>query len=244
MQATSSRLLIAALALALSGPLMAGNDKGKGNSPNWNPEWYLRLMVAAPAENLLDRGNVIGQLRDSYDEYDSHDLLELNPAFTPYLTLVFPHDEWAEDGHYASDYHDQDYSGSDQWVFMVKSDDSYRDVTLYWDSVKVIERIEEAAEGKKSWKQSPDAPVAEKLAKRMWLEDLYTGEQIDAVYDGKLLSYEFNMQGQTTRSFRWVLESKNGKSPYKAKNHGYNRARVPEHGFSPGELPTPAEARR
>ena len=132
------------LVLAFTSLLPGSNGYAGDNArpqDKWNPEWYLRLSITVPSEGLLDKGNVLGQLNDSIDDQDSHDLIELDPAFTPYLTLVFPHEDWPQPGHYASDFHDRDYTDSDQWVFMVKSDGRYRDITLYWDSVKVIERI-------------------------------------------------------------------------------------------------------
>ncbi len=74
-------LVLAFTSLLVSGGGYAG-DKGK--SPDkWNPEWYLRLSITVPSEGLLDKGNVLGQLFDSFDDQDSHDLIELDPAFTP-----------------------------------------------------------------------------------------------------------------------------------------------------------------
>ena len=47
----------------------------------------------------------------------------------------------------------------------------------------------------------------------MWLEDVDSGERIDAIVEGSVQSYPFNMAGSTVRTFRWVLDSHNGKSP-------------------------------
>jgi hypothetical protein len=88
-------------------------------------EWYVRLIAEVPAEGLKDRGNVLGQLKDSKPGFDSHDLPELAPSFTPYLTVVFP-------GEYASDFHPVK-AGADSWKFVVRTDNPGRKVKLSWE---------------------------------------------------------------------------------------------------------------
>lgn len=155
----------------------APGDKDKGGPPDWSQQWYLRLSVVAPDEDSIsDRGNVIGQLDDSEDGYDSHDLIELNPFASPYLTLVFPHEDWPEPGNYGSDYHATAYEEPDQWVFHVLSDDNYRTITLYWNPVTLVPR--DPAPGTTGRSNSPKMDSAENLAERMWLEDADTGDRV------------------------------------------------------------------
>jgi VCBS repeat-containing protein len=61
-------------------------------------EWYVRLIAEWPAGNLKDRNNVLGELVDSDPGFDVHDLKELPPFSTQFLTVVFPHDDWGETG--------------------------------------------------------------------------------------------------------------------------------------------------
>jgi hypothetical protein len=95
-------------------------------------DWYVRLSVRSLADRLEDPVNVFGQLADSVAGYDRHDLKELPPFSTPYLTLVFPHWDWGDEaGNYASDYRGP--GKKDNWVFEVHTDEIGRDVKLCWE---------------------------------------------------------------------------------------------------------------
>ena len=96
-------------------------------------EWYVRLIVEAPAEDLKDDGNILGQLQDSAIGLDQHDLPEPAPL-TPYLTIVFTQPDWGDDaGDYTSDFHPPSrYNKVDRWPFVVVSDNPEREVTLSW----------------------------------------------------------------------------------------------------------------
>lgn len=188
--------------------------------PAWEQEWYLRLIAESPSEGLRDRGNVLGQLQDSVEAFDSHDLIELDPFSTPYLTIVFPHDDWGDkSGNYSSNYHEAiDYYAEDQWVFQVKSDNPYRDINLYWNGLYLLEGIWSQDTGKRTFSKSKQADGGA-LLQRMWLEDMDTGERVEAVIEDPITgaiskqSHQFNMNGLNIRTFRWVLDSHNGKAP-------------------------------
>jgi len=167
-------------------------------------EWYVRLIVQSPASNLRDSNNVLGQLFDSVDGYDSHDLKELNPFAAPYLTIVFPHDDWVyHEGNYNSDYHAVKWQETDQWMFQVKSDDPWLDVNLYWENALVL---------------NGDISGAE-LMEKMYLEDVDSGALIKIIENGvPVTSYSFNMDGKTVRTFIWILEGKEDKGGGKGKN--------------------------
>jgi len=223
----TGKVILSALALTilLNSSAIAGKNKNKPSK--WQVEWYLRLIVAVPEEGLLDKGNVLGQLNDSIDGPDSHDLIELAPFTAPYLTLIFPHPSWPEQGNYGSDFHDTNYDASDQWVFQVLSDDSSRDVILYWNPVMIVERNEAPQPGEKGWSHSPQLDNETSLINRMWLEDTDTGDIIRAVEVGEFQQYQFNMEGSTTRNFRWVLDDKKGKKPRKPRHTPKNEVNLP-----------------
>jgi len=103
-------------------------------------DWYVRLTVEAPEEQLKDAGNALGQLADSIKGYDRHDLRELPPFAAPYLTIVFPHEDWGEQaGDYASDYHG--YRFRDRWEFEIRTDKIGREVSLCWQGpAEVLDR--------------------------------------------------------------------------------------------------------
>ena len=150
-------------------------------------EWYVRLTVEAPAEELIDDGNVLGQLFDSLIELDEHDLLEQAPL-TPYLTIIFPHEAWGENADdYTSDFHPVSAKKVlDQWTFDVLSDDSLREVTLKWTGT-------------------------DEVLGMSWLIDLDTGEVIEPDKRG---SYSFVMNANQRR-FSWEYEKRPGNSSRK-----------------------------
>ncbi len=175
-------------------------------------EWYLRLTVEVPSQNMKDRGNVLGHLYDSKITKDSHDLIEMAPFGDNYLTIVFPHPEWGEDaGDYTSDYHHPDAYNADEWTFEVRSSAVNSDVKLYWEGLYVLST---SSDGKKLKKK--EELVINTLLQRMWLEDAATGKRIEAVVDNNMQSYTFNMNGSNVRTFRWGIgnytKTKNEKS--------------------------------
>ncbi len=181
--------------------------------PSWEQEWYLRLTAVSKPENLADGNNVLGQLGESSDGLDRHDLLDLGGFGTPYLTLSFPiEDPGGVVESYTSNYHAVNTDIADQWVFEVKSDDPYRDIDLYWDGLYLLEGIWTQDTGKKTWSESKQMEPG-KLYSRMVLEDVDLGVEIDAVDDDVVNHYSFNMDGLNVRTFRWIMKAKNGKPP-------------------------------
>ena len=122
---------------------------------------------------------------------DTHDLKELNPFSSPYLSVVFHQPDWgSEAGSYSSDYRGMDESDA-VWAFEVRSDDVNREVTLSWDGSdrnKLLQSI---------------------------LIDEQTGEEIRIAEMGisgsgfiiAPLNYVFNMGGESVRHFRWALNT-------------------------------------
>jgi len=147
-------------------------------------EWYVRLTVEAPTEQLKDDGNILGQLYDSAFDFDEHDLVETSPA-SPYLTIIFPQETWGENsGNYTSDFHPvTPKKVLDEWTFDVLSDDPEREVILQWTG--------------------PDA-----ILRTSWLIDQNTGEVIEP--DSRS-TYTFTMNG-TQRRFTWEYEKRPGNS--------------------------------
>ena len=141
------------------------SELGKG-------EWYVSLT--ATAGDLKDSGNVLGQLRDSQYGYDLHDLKELSPFATPYLTIVFPHPDWGDHaGDYGSDFRGT-HKRKNKWTFEVRSDDPNREITLSWSSLADMSG--------------------------MSLLDTVTGTKVAAQHADQ--QYTFNMDGETVRKLQ------------------------------------------
>ena len=161
-------------------------------------EWYTRLTVESEPQvgvtGLKDSANVFGQLKSSVSDHDQHDLKELDPFSSPYLSVVFSHPDWGDRAaDYSSDYHGvMDESTGDSWDFEVRSDDPHRQVTLSW-------RVTDTD-----------------IMARSTLLDNMTGHRIKVMRTPKggnepivQTRYGFNMAGETTRSFRWIVVADN-----------------------------------
>ncbi|MHC5112595.1 MAG: cadherin-like domain-containing protein, partial [Planctomycetota bacterium] len=143
-------------------------------------EWYVRLIAEWPAGKLMDRNNVLGELVDANPGFDVHDLRELPPFSSQFLTVVFPHDDWGENvGNYASDYRPlkKNKNVGDSWQFEVLIDQPAREITL-------------------SWVMQGDIPRAPLLI------NLDTGEVVD-MQQSDPGSYTFVMDA-TTQRFEWT----------------------------------------
>ncbi len=167
-----SRLLFGFSLLVLILPLSANQTTGG---------WFVRLIAESPNEGLIDASNVLGELSDSDEHYDSHDLLELEPFDDPYLSVVFKQSDWGvNSGEYNSDFRrlrSASSASEKTWRFSVKSDDPHRQVMLKWESEARLDK--------------------------MILIDLETGQEIYPVIGGIVQTYEFNMNGKTEREFVW-----------------------------------------
>lgn len=142
--------------------------RGRRGPPDWLTGWYVRVIVSGGG--LTKRGTVLGQLSDASDGLDAHDLPELPPFGSPYLTVVFPHPEWGGPiQQYASDYRAHTRNRAGRWTLEVRSDDPTRQVTL-------------------------DFEGSEHSLTRATLLDLATGRRIRL---HKERSYTFTMTGAT-----------------------------------------------
>lgn len=172
-------MLVPAASLTTSSPSPSMRDKAASQKG-----WYVRLIATDSENDLIDSGNVLGQLTDSSYQYDSHDLEELAPMGETFLTVVFPHAEWLDyPGDYTSDYHPFMGAGDgrrvDQWDFEVRTNDPTRTVTLSWEGLP-------------------------KVFRRSRLIDVETGEMINV---NKVKQYTFTMS-DTSRQFTWKFLNK------------------------------------
>ncbi len=144
--AASSRLSSLSMApeTILSAPITkrsANNNKKVKKNKNKDEEktndWFVRLIVESGS--LRDPGNVLGQLSDSEDGQDKHDLKEKEPFSSPYLSVVFPHTDWEDSGWgYTSDFHAVNKTKKGRWKFTVKASENVSKATLHWEGSEEI----------------------------------------------------------------------------------------------------------
>ena len=198
MRNSSFRLakVIHSLTLVLALPLSVHVNAQEPSAGLSEGEWYVRLVVANESEGLSDRGNVLGQLHASASGKDTHDLRELNPHSSPYLSVVFNKADWGSDaGNYSSDYRGTNAAGA-IWEFEVRSDDVNREVTLGWDSSDRHKLLQSRLIDKKTGEEIRIAEMG-----------ISSSRLIVAP-----LQYVFNMEGESIRRFRWEVNTDRGRS--------------------------------
>lgn len=100
-------------------------------------DWSVRLITSSG--HMEDPGNLLGQRSESSDGKDIRDLEEPDPFASPYLSIVFPHEDW--NGHewgYTTDFHGPSRKPEGEWAFTVKSSDEVSEVTLHWEGPKSV----------------------------------------------------------------------------------------------------------
>ncbi len=146
-------------------------------------EWWVRLQAMSDEDGgMVDQYNYLGWYNDSEDGKDRRDLKELPPFGSPYLTIVFRHDDWLEDsGDYSTDLRKRKYwRKAEEWDFIVKSDKVGRKVTLSWEGYNRHRRFY-----------------------RMRLVDVESGKTVRTSKLNKLLTYTFTTKSNEHR-FKWV----------------------------------------
>ena len=94
--------------------------------------WYVRLIVESG--DYIDDGNVLGQLPESQNGKDRHDLAEFPPFGSKYLTAVFLHDDWEGDAWaYASDFRASTRKPAGEWEFAVFSSGDVAEIILRFE---------------------------------------------------------------------------------------------------------------
>ncbi len=215
------------------------------------PQWYMKMTaVVEDGETFFydDRSGVFGRLSGAGNGEDKHDI----PAFSDLtglpVAIVFDKDSrWWSKQQYLSSYTNQG-KGRKTWDFTIHSRYPNGQITLVWDGLNVVTGAD--GDFRTSFNQNDE------VLERLTLIDRETGQQIAAKSGNSLNSYEFNMNGQTERKFRWVQNrvrrSDTRPLPIKPQDPGITatpgtvRVRTPgEQVFSwqPGDrLPSPEEA--
>ena len=170
------------------------------------PQWSVQIVAEDPDSKLLFDNDRLGQLEVASNEVDAYDLKSVARPFTknsdgellPFLSVNF----LQEGKNYVTDFHNPELK-YDEWIFTVNSNPE-RTVTLRWNAYAVTTSTDTS--GRTRFEQT--LQTDENLMGRMQLVDAESNETLVSAYaEGKLQSYTFNMNGQTTRTFRWVLDT-------------------------------------
>jgi len=126
----SLRLPSAAAAPTRIADTGTGNGNGKAKKSAHQP-WHVNLI--AQSGRFTDSTNSFGQLEDSKDGQDSHDLVEPRPFGNPYLSLLFTNPAFEPvDWGYTSDFRGLGNRPEGEWNLVVKTSADIEEVTLLW----------------------------------------------------------------------------------------------------------------
>ncbi len=189
------------IVMTIAALLLAGCD-GSSNTMQQTTQWSVKLVAEDLENNLQFSNNRLGQVNVATNDVDSYDLKSMPRPFDgPHISVSFPQNGKV----YVTNFHSTELNGADEWIFTVNSN-ADRTVTLRWETFALTSYRDET--GRVRFDQ--EFSIDENLVKRMQLVDAETNTTLVSAYaNGKLQSYTFNMDGETTRTFKWKLNSEN-----------------------------------
>jgi len=166
-------------------------------------DWYIRLVAEDPARALKSTSTQLGQLNEA-DAVENHTLKALTPFESTYLDIVFQNPDGISTGEYKVNFHSYKEGVEDRWRFTVRTDDANADVLLSWRGVYIlIPYIDD--QNRQRYKEYYS--MTNPLSKYMKLIDTGNGMEMAAVVNGEVQTYSFNMNGQTERTFEWIVDT-------------------------------------
>ena len=109
-----------------------------------------------------------------------------------------------EAGDYKVNFHMHEEGSEDRWQFTVRTDDVNADILLTWRGLYVLTPYIDDQD-RQRYKEYRS--LTNPLIKNMKLIDVSNGTEIAAAVDGKVQTYSFNMDGQSEKTFEWVVQA-------------------------------------
>ncbi len=164
--------------------------------------WYIRLVAEDSLRALRTSSSQLGEMEE-HSAVQKHTLKALKPFEGHYIDIVFRDPPGVTQGDYKVNFHHYDKTLEGRWIFMVRTNDASADITLSWRGIYLLTPYEDE-QSRKRYKEHKSS--TNPLIKNMKLIDSSNGKEIPAAVDGKVQSYRFNMDGQTERTFEWVVQ--------------------------------------
>jgi hypothetical protein len=163
--------------------------------------WYIRIVAEDNNRSLKTNLSQLGELEES-DAVQQHTLLSGGRFANPYLDVVFVDPDGVSAGDYKTNYHVYGQGINDSWHFQVVTDDVNAEIRLSWNGLYVLTPTIDAQNRIQytEYRSSTNPLIA-----KMKLIDSATGVEIPAMVDNDIQVYTFNMNGQVTRSFEWIV---------------------------------------
>jgi len=162
--------------------------------------WYVSLTAEMIGSNLKTESSKLGVLDTSNAQ--KHTLQALKPFGNNYLDIVFINPPNVSSGEYKTDFHTYVEGVEESWMFTIKTDNTDADILLSWKALYVLSLYTDSENRQRynEYKSNTNP-----LIKYMKLIDTENGEEVAAVVNGEFQNYIFNMNGQTTHTFKWVV---------------------------------------
>ena len=194
--------------------LLLGCSSDENNTPSTDTEnskfervaevipdnWYLRLSAEDRSRELKTESSQLGELLDA-EKAQSSALKAIGTSSESFIDIVFENPDGLESGLYKAVFFGKD-DQEKSWKFNVVTDDETADITLTWHGVFVLNPREDDASRFSSYRSVTNPIIA-----RMKLVDLETLEKVQAVRDGHIMKYKFNMNNSTSYAFEWVVST-------------------------------------
>ena len=167
--------------------------------------WYVRLIAESPALNLSTSGAQLGMLERG-DALSSNSLKAMSPFSGTYLDVVFVNPAGLARGSYKTLFYTHDTQRKHSWRFTIKTTDVNSDIIVTWRGLYILKPYTDKY-GRIRYDQflSKTNP----LLKKMQVVDEATGETLPVVEGTQMPAFVVNMNGSTTRTFRWELLTQN-----------------------------------
>ena len=190
------------IVMTIAALLLVGCGGGSDITQQETTQWSVKLVAEDLENGLQFSNNRLGQVDVATNNVDNYDLKSMPRPFDgPHISISFPQNGKG----YVTNFHSTELNEADEWTFTVNSDPD-RTITLRWDTFLVTSYTDDT--GRVRFDQ--ELSIDENLVKRMQLVDAETNTTLVSAYaNGELQSYTFNMNGETTRTFKWKLNSEN-----------------------------------
>ena len=163
--------------------------------------WYVRLVATDHTRGYETRSAVLGELEDA-ERASAQALTRIEPEFSGYIDIVFKNPADLPDGEYKTHFKQHVEGETKTWSFTVLCDDPSATVTLKWRGFYVLTSHYDD-EG--ALRYNEHISRSNPLLLKMQLVDEQTGRSMPVVRHGQIGMMSFNMDGSTSRTFRWEL---------------------------------------
>ena len=184
--------------------------------------WYIRLVAEDPAKAMKSAGSQLGELEES-SAVEKHTLKAFSPFGASYIDVIFVDPDGVASGDYKVNFHSYEEGVEDRWRFTVRTDDTAADILLTWRGLYVLTPYVDE-QNRQRYKEYRS--MTNPLIKNMKLVDSSNGKEIAAAVNGQVQTYSFNMDGQTERTFEWVVQTDEVSIPARTSKLSTLRAKI------------------